>query len=367
MYQRRRTRILIGVLLFIALLLITMDVRAGDDGLLDRLRGAATGVLQPAQDGISTLVRPLGSAFDGVGELFSLRSDNEALRARVDELRERRRVVSDLERENEELRGLLEIQERLDFDTVAARTVALAPSSFEWTITIDVGSDDGVERDMPVVAGAGLVGRVIQVTPSASRVLLAIDPNFSATARAGPTGEIGSVSGRGGDPMLLQPLEPAAEIDVGDEIVTSSFAGGVFPGGIPIGVVADAGDPTARLTRSIAVLPYVDFTRLHHVLVVLSAPVDAVPPLEGTPDIPFEPPPLPDDGRPPGSDDGSDGDGPEGGSDGDGQELPEGDDGAEDAAPDGPGSDAAASSGDDRDDETAAAPDRFLLTREAWR
>jgi rod shape-determining protein MreC len=292
MYQRRRTRILIGVLLFLALLLITLDVRSGGDGVLDRLRGTATGIFEPVQDGFSTLVRPLGSATDGVRELFSLRSENAQLRERVDDLEERRRVLADLERENRELQALLDLEERLGFDTVAARTVALAPSSFEWTITIDVGSNDGVARDMPVVAGPGLVGRVIQVTPTAARVLLAIDPNFSAAARAARTGEIGSISGRGSDPMLLQPLEPGADIQRGDEIVTSSFAGGVFPGGIPIGVVADEGDTTARLTRSITVLPYVDFTRLHHVLVVLSAPVEPVPPLEGTPGIPFEPPPI---------------------------------------------------------------------------
>lgn len=292
MYQRRRTRILIGVLLFVALLVITLDVRGGGDGVLDRLRGTATGVLQPVQDGFSTLVRPLGTATDGVRELFSLRSDNADLRQRVEDLEERRRVVADLERENRELQALLDLEERLGFETVAARTVALAPSSFEWTITIDAGSNDGVARDMPVIAGPGLVGRVIQVTPTAARVLLAIDPNFSAAARAARTGEIGSISGRGSDPMLLQPLEPGADIQRGDEIVTSSFAGGVFPGGIPIGVVADEGDTTARLTRSITVLPYVDFTRLHHVLVVLSAPVEPVPPLEGTPGIPFEPPPI---------------------------------------------------------------------------
>lgn len=303
MYQRRRTRVLIGVLLFVALLLITLDVRAGGDGVLDRFRGTVTGVLQPVQDGFSTLVRPLGSATDGVRELFSLRSENAELRERVEDLEQRRRVVSDLERENRELQGLLDLEERLGFDTVAARTVALAPSSFEWTITIDAGSNDGVARDMPVIAGPGLVGRVIQVTPTAARVLLAIDPNFSAAARTARTGEIGSISGRGGDPMLLQPLEPGADIQRGDEIVTSSFAGGVFPGGIPIGVVADEGDTTARLTRSITVLPYVDFTRLHHVLVVLSAPVEPVPPLEGTPGIPFEPPPIsPDADEDPSSD-----------------------------------------------------------------
>jgi rod shape-determining protein MreC len=324
MYQRRRTRILIGILLFAALVLITMDVRAGDGGVLDGLRGTATGVLQPVQDGASALVRPLGSATDGIRELFSLRSENAELRDRVEDLEERRRVVSDLERENREFQALLDLEERLEFETVAARTVALAPSSFEWTITIDAGSDDGIERDMPVIAGAGLVGRVIQVTPTASRVLLAIDPSFSATARSSRTAEIGSVSGRGSDPMLMQPLEPAADIQAGDEIVTSSFAGGVFPGGIPIGVVADAGDPIARLTRSITVLPYVDFTRVHHVLVVLSAPVEPVPPLEGTPGIPFEPPPIAPDGEDgaPTDEDGDDPE-PEGAPTGPGQDEPE--------------------------------------------
>lgn len=292
MYQRRRARILIGVLLFVSLVLVTLDVRGGEGNVLERLRGTVTMVLTPVQDGVASLVRPVGDAFSGVGDLFRLRTENAELRERVERLEERRRAVSDLERENREFRELLGIQERTGFDTVTARVVALAPSSFEWTITIDVGANDGVERNMPVTNGDGLVGRVIQVTPNASRVLLAIDPSFFATARSGRTGEIGSIGGRGGEPMVLQPIDPGARIEEGDEIVTSSYAGGVFPGGIPIGVVNDAGDPAARLTRTISVLPYVDFTRLHHVLVVKSAPIEPVPPLEGTGDIPFVPPPL---------------------------------------------------------------------------
>lgn len=292
MYQRRRVRILIGVLLFVSLVIVTIDVRGGDGNVLERLRGTVTTVLTPIQDGVATVVRPVGEGLSGIGDLFRLRSENAELRERVERLEERRRAVSDLERENQEFRDLLAIRERTDLETVTGRVVALAPSSFEWTITIDIGANDGVERDMPVINGDGLVGRVIQVTPSASRVLLAIDPSFFATARSGATGEIGSIGGRGGEPMVLQPIDPAARIGAGDEIVTSSYAGGVFPGGIPIGVVSDPGDPSARLTRTISVLPYVDFTRLHHVLVVLSAPVEPVPPLEGTADIPFVPPPL---------------------------------------------------------------------------
>ena len=325
MYQRRRARILIGVLLFVSLVLVTLDIRGGEGNVLERLRGTVTTVLAPVQDGVSSLVRPVGDAFSGVGDLFRLRAENAELRERVERLEERRRAVSDLERENREFRELLAIQDRTNFDTVTARVVALAPSSFEWTITLDVGTNDGVERDMPVINGDGLVGRVIQVTPNASRVLLAIDPSFFATARSGSTGEIGSIGGRGGEPMVLQPIDPAARIEQGHEIVTSSYAGGVFPGGIPIGVVSDPGDPEARLTRTISVLPYVDFTRLHHVLVVLSAPVDPVPPLEGTGDIPFVPPPLDpsldiedlEDGQAPDADDGDSDEA------GDGDEPPE--------------------------------------------
>jgi len=304
MYQRRRARILIGVLLVVSLVLVTLDVRGGEGHLLERLRGSATTVLTPIQDGVSTLVRPLGDATSNLRELFRIRAENVELRQRVDELEQRRRARADLERENRELRDLLDIRDHAELETVTARAVALAPSSFEWTITIDAGSNDGVERDMPVVNGDGLVGRVIQVTPSASRVLLAIDPSFSAAARSGRTGEIGTLSGRGGEPMLLQPLDPSADIELRDIVVTSSYAGGVFPGGLPIGVVTDAGDPAARLTRTIQVLPYVDFTRLHHVHVVLSAPVEPVPPLDGTADIPFQPPPIqrgPDDDEEPAS------------------------------------------------------------------
>ncbi len=321
MYQRRRARILIGVLLFVSLVLVTLDVRGGEGHLLERLRGSATTVLTPIQDGVSTLVRPLGDATANLREVFRIRAENVELRERVDELEQRRRARADLERENRELRDLLDIRDHAELETVTARAVALAPSSFEWTITIDAGSNDGVERDMPVVNGDGLVGRVIQVTPAASRVLLAIDPSFSAAARSGRTGEIGTLSGRGGEPMLLQPLDPSADIELGDVVVTSSYAGGVFPGGLPIGVVTDAGDPSARLTRTIQVLPYVDFTRLHHVHVVLSAPVEPVPPLDGTADIPFQPPPIqrgPDDDEEP--DSGED----EGGEDADEQPTEEG-------------------------------------------
>ena len=183
---------LLALLVAAAIALITLDFRGGDDGPLERGRDLATAIVRPLQDGVGTLLSPFSAAGTAITDLFGVRAENQALRERVERLEDRRRVLDDLERENSELRELLAMADRTELDTVAARVVALAPSNFEWTITIDAGSDDGLARGMPVVDGDGLVGRVIQVTPTASRVLLAIDPSFSAAARSATSGEVSS-------------------------------------------------------------------------------------------------------------------------------------------------------------------------------
>lgn len=336
MFQRRRARLLLALLAAIAIALVTIDFRGGEDGPLDGLRGLATSVLRPVQDGVDRLVRPFTSGGDTVRDLVAVRAENRELRARVEALEERRRVVDDLERENAELRDLLAIADRTQLESVTARVVALAPSNFEWTITVDVGTNDGVERGMPVLDGDGLVGRVIQVTPSASRVLLAIDPSFSAAARSARSGEVGVLDGRGGDPMVFRLLDPLATVEVGDPIVTSSFQGGVFPAGIPIGTVSAVGERTTPLVQEVQVNPYVDFTRLHHVLIVFSTGMESIPPFEGTEGLDFVRPPVP-----PLLDDGLD------------EDADEADDDAEDT---GEGEDGEADDGEADDGEAAGLP-----------
>ena len=283
---------LLALLVAAAIALITLDFRGGDDGPMARGRDLATAVVRPLQDGVGTLLSPFSAAGTAITDLFGVRAENRALRERVERLEDRRRVLDDLERENTELRDLLAMADRTELDTVAARVVALAPSNFEWTITIDVGSDDGLARGMPVVDGDGLVGRVIQVTPTASRVLLAIDPSFSAAARSATSGEVGVIDGRGGDPMVLRLLDPDAEVAQGDAVVTSSYQGGVFPAGIPVGTVSEITEGSSPMSSEVLVNPYVDFTRLHHVLVVFSTGIEEIPPFEGSEGLDFTRPPV---------------------------------------------------------------------------
>ncbi|MBW3577588.1 MAG: rod shape-determining protein MreC [Actinobacteria bacterium] len=278
MFDRHRARILLAALTLISLVLVTVDERAGRGGPLARVRDGLAAVFAPVQDGLATVVRPIGGLVAGVGDLLELRQDNARLRAELEQLRDRRGAYDDVVRENRTLQDLLDMRARLtarsdEFRFAAARVIALAPSNIaEWTITIDVGSRDGITRDMTVINGDGLVGRVVQVAPSASRVLLAIDQNFSAAARIAATGEHGLVEGRDTEPMTLELLNPEAEVEVAQEVVTSSYSNATFPDGIVIGAVSSEPPEIPTLTLTVDVTPYVDFTRLTTVLVILRAP-----------------------------------------------------------------------------------------------
>lgn len=277
MFDRRRGRILLAVLTLVSLVLLTVDSRAGRTGPLAQVRDGVATIFGPVQDGVATVVRPVGGFFEGVGELFDLREENARLRARLEELEQRRRSFEDLVRENSNLRRLLDTRGTLRarddaYELLAAEVIALSPSNFEWTITIDVGSDHGVATDMTVMNGDGLVGRVVQVGPTVSRVLLAIDPNFAAAARVARTGENGVVEGADTDPLRLSLFDAEGEVETGDEVVTSAYENGTFPDGIPVGVAEVVAEPTSGEAREVTVRPYVAFTRLDAVLVVLRRP-----------------------------------------------------------------------------------------------
>lgn len=277
MYERRRARILLAILTLAVLAFVTVDARAGEESPLDRVRDGVHTIFGPVQDGLAGVVRPVTLAGETVVDLFRTRSENARLRAELEQERRRTASVGDVTRENEELRALIDAHDELTarsdaYEMIAARVIALGPSNFEWTVTLSVGDRDGVEPGMTVIGGDGLVGRIVHVGPTASRALLAIDRSFSAAVRISRSGEHGFLEGRGPDPMRLTLIDPEGDVQVGDEVVTSTYDDAVFPDGLPIGVVSDAGSPSGLLTREVEVRPYVNFTRLSHVFVILRAP-----------------------------------------------------------------------------------------------
>jgi rod shape-determining protein MreC len=126
---------------------------------------------------------------------------------------------------------------------------------------------------MTVLNGDGLVGRVTTVGPDTSTVLLANDPDFTVGTRMEGSDELGFASGQGDRPLRVELLNGKAEVKKGERLVTfGSEADRPFVPGVPVGVVSRVEPSNGGLTRTIYVTPYVGFTKLDIVGVVVQAP-----------------------------------------------------------------------------------------------
>jgi rod shape-determining protein MreC len=271
----RRTRLLLALLLVTSIALITVDYRGGDSSPLERLRSLAASVFGPVEEAASTIASPIGGAVDDLGHLGGGQDRVKELTRENQQLRQRLRT-SELDRNRAaELDRLLRVAGAGRYRVVPAQVIAIgAAQSFSWTVTIDAGTRDGVEPDMTVLNGDGLVGRVKTVGPSTATVLLAVDPESSVGVRLESTMEVGFTTGHGAHHDLdLQLLDGQSTVERGDRLVTFGSQGDMpYVPGVPVGsVVSVTGTPGSQ-TRSATVSPYVDFTSLDLVGVVVQPP-----------------------------------------------------------------------------------------------
>ncbi|MFC8919637.1 rod shape-determining protein MreC [Streptomyces sp. WAC05374] len=274
MRDTRESRLLLVLLVAIAFALITVDIRGGEESPVDGARRAAATVFGPVENSVASAVNPVGNAIAAVrdsGERHSriaqLERENAALKARLgSDDRNRSRV--------RELDNLLRKAGAGQYGIKAAEVIAIgAAQGFSWTVTIDAGSNDGIRRDMTVLNGDGLVGRVTTVGPSTATVLLANDPDFTVGTRMERSDELGFATGQGDRPLSVQLLNGKAKVKAGDRLVTfGSQADKPFVPGVPVGEVVRVDPSTGNLTRNIYVRPYVGFSKLDIVGVVVQSP-----------------------------------------------------------------------------------------------
>ena len=274
MKDTRESRLLLVLLVAVAFALITVDIRGGDDSPLNGARDATASVLGPVESGVSGAVQPVADALRSLREsgtsgdrIRALEQQNVALKQQVSS--------SDLvDSRSTQLTRLLGAAGAGQYTVKSAEVVAIgAAQGFSWTVTIDVGSDDGIQRDMTVINGDGLVGRVTTVGPDTSTVLLASDPEFSVGSRLEDNGEVGFATGQGNGPMRVELLNGQAQVKGGDRMVTfGSQSDRPFVPGVPIGKVSKVENTPGQLTRTVLVQPFVHFTTLDLVGVVVEPP-----------------------------------------------------------------------------------------------
>jgi rod shape-determining protein MreC len=268
--RTRSTRGLVILLVTASLVIITVDYREGSNGPLSKISDGLHTVVLPLQNGVSKVFHPVATFFGALGHAFSNEQKIKRLQDQLDQARTEGAQYQIALAELTNLEKLLGVAQSYDFQTTGANVIENGVSQSEWTIGINKGSNDGLKVDMPVISSQGLVGRVVQVTPVGSEVLLVTDPNSFVATRLVVSQETGLVQGQGRADMVMSSLDQATEVTDGEPVMTSGYSGGLFPPGLPVGNVSRVEHDAATGAIEVSVSPYVDFSTLDVVLVIKS-------------------------------------------------------------------------------------------------
>jgi rod shape-determining protein MreC len=272
-HDSRRTRLVLGVLLIVAIGLITLDFR---DGGASPARNAGADIFGPIERVTHDVTDPVSSLFDSItggpssqGTIANLQQENAALRAQLSSAQ-----LSKTARQ--QLAQLLQIDAG-GYRIMAANVIA-AGGDFSDSVTLDVGRSDGIKPDETVLNGSGFVGTVTQVSQDTSTVLLADDASSVIGVQMQGSGEIGALTGMGksmsGSQMLRLTLFDAnATLQPGQQVDTYASVGDQpeVPG-VPVGMVVSVQSSPGSLTQTALVRPFVNFTALGVVGIVVQVP-----------------------------------------------------------------------------------------------
>ncbi len=258
------------VTLFIIIMFIVMLFRVGI--LNDSLHETVGNITIPIADALGYPTRLVSNIKEYFTEKNQLVSLNKELKERVKELERVNNSKKELEINYKNFKELSEIQNQYNYDVLPARIVLKDDSIWSKTIVINKGKRDGIVLNMAVVSGAGLVGKIIQTGYAYSRVLLVIDKTFKAGAMLRETRYTGLAEGSGVNELILNYLPKNADIEPGDEIITSGL-GGIFPAGYLIGTAKEQFFREYGFYQYSTIQPAVDFNKLELVAVVKRLPL----------------------------------------------------------------------------------------------
>jgi rod shape-determining protein MreC len=241
-------------------------------GLLSPVQGVLVGLTAPFQKAASLVTTQFGGLAQTARDLRGLRQRNEELEAENARLLLENVRLREVEGEAVILRDLLTFAKaNPSFDIqgahVVGRVISQEPSNLKSYLTLDVGREENVDRNMPVVTDRGLVGRISEVGNGWSRVLLITDVSSSVNSLTQSTRAAGLIQGQVDGSLVMRAIPQADTVSVGDTVFTSGL-GGNFPRQILIGQITEVERRDSDLYQVATVQPTVDFGRLEAVLVV---------------------------------------------------------------------------------------------------
>jgi rod shape-determining protein MreC len=274
---RSRRRSESGVLRqFAALFIIALALLvARNSAPVQEASRAVTTAFVPVERALSQTGIAIGSFTEAVGEIQRLRTDNARLRDDVDRLTLENVRLREQAIAAGQAAKLDATARQLPFETVAAPVIARDPSGVLQTVLLGAGSDDGVRVGHVVISDQGVVGRVSEVGPGYSKVLLVTDPASSVSAIVQGSRATGIARGQYGDTLVMEWILQTEAVEIGDVVITAGLAVGnelrsLYPKGLVLGRVVALDRAENSAYKRAVVLPAVDLRRLEHVLVVKS-------------------------------------------------------------------------------------------------
>ncbi len=262
--QRMITILLVGVFIVVTFTVITMTSRQSLP--VSGLERLAISITSPFQFMVTRTIGYTESIWTTYFTAVLAVEENQVLKSRLADALEVQNRYEELELENARLKKFVNFTSSEPATYVAAQVIARDPSPWFKTIVIDKGETDGLLKGSPVLVSEGIVGQIIKVSKTFSRVLLITDRNSAVDALVQNTRVRGMVKGNNEDACSFVYALRKDEIKPGEMIVSSGLDQ-VFPKGLKIGRILEVKKVHSQLFQDIVIETSVDFDKLEEVLV----------------------------------------------------------------------------------------------------
>jgi rod shape-determining protein MreC len=242
-----------------------------------------TRLFAPLEFGLSRVTSSVGHLVETVQHAAELAAQNQVYQDEIDRLQSAIVQMRELEVENRDLRALLGLRERAPLGSLlSANVIARDPLGSVQAVTIDRGASDGIRVDQPVITWKGLVGRIQEVHPTSSKILLITDVNSGVSVRIqDPASRATGVIRGVGDGRLLLQYVPRTDLLRTEDVAITSGIGGIFPSGVLVGRVLQVRQRDVEVFQEALVEPAADLRNLERLYVLLRPPQDGASPAQG--------------------------------------------------------------------------------------
>lgn len=262
----------VGAVILIALYIIVFSfayLRKSSVG--DVTTRSALFLASPFQAAFSSSINAIDDIWSHYFFLISVAKENDQLREQLAWAINKNNECREIELANMRLREFVKLKQQSSFNLESAEVIAKDPSPWYKTIVINKGTDDGVVAGCPVMVPEGIVGYVLTASDNDSKVLLIIDRNSSVDALVQRTRARGLAQGITGSLCRFDYALRKLDIKIGDTVVTSGFDN-IYPKGLRVGHISKVLRRNSGLFQDVELTPYVDFTKLEEVMIILDAP-----------------------------------------------------------------------------------------------